>query len=230
MSNLGYLNWGVDYLLDVPVFAGFSLDCQFGSLEWTHEQDGNVIRMLSGSTVKQTMWSGWANVVNLKRHEFKAEMQLVQEEVHFRLQRVMDMVARSAQWFFPGIWLEDIWVTTGCSSGHTEWYIPRYFPYDVVTQANYTPLVWLSDWDNTLTSQTVVTSGTPSTNEVKILDGVESCTIETPDLSAHDGMMIVRYPPKFYINEVEMEYKIEEENDLNLSLEMKENVIGRPWS
>lgn len=198
----GYLLWdihsfdrflvgGVELVLDHPY--QFSCNDASGVAQ---------VEMLTGTTVNQSFYMGGNAPINISPKQMSMSFDFGSKDDLFRICRPLLLAAKSSQGFFPAYWIEEAF---HLNSNPTKVFrISRYFPYDVVTQAQYPPEVFIDQ-----TQQTIITSGTPASGEVLIPEtGDDELTLYS---GATGTYVYVRYPPMFYLSRCTMNNNIPEE-------------------
>jgi hypothetical protein len=124
---------------------------------------------------------------------------------------------------------DDRWLIRNGESGQTEWRTSRRVAYNAttITHATHPPQVYIKTGDS-LVEQTIVTSGTPTSGQAKVLTSQTSGqyyeTVTTPALTAGDEL-IFHYWPELLVY-VSVSNTIPTTNFYQISVTLEEVLAG----
>lgn len=166
--------------------------------------------------------------VNSRLDEVDFEFQLMLESDAFLIEDLASRGAILRLWF--DLWLSDTWYVPGANAGQVTWRTSRHLPWDIdgVSHATRAPEAYFEDSAGTRTTLTVVTSGSPTSGQIKVLDaGGAFGDVET-NAADHAGetFLVLRYPPVIHATMNDVRRQVLGANDVRVSFSLTEIGAG----
>jgi hypothetical protein len=198
------------------------------SIGFDHPSAGIGIEMMAGGVVYQRTPAQLAAPLDLDAVSCSIDFQGDSEESYYAWRRARS-VAQAAPVAFWIAWPhEDVWAVRDAS---TTWTLSRSLAFDLVSPVTYAPRAFLRDLQgSTMTELTLITSGTPGAGEMKYDAAAASFTVETADLSASVGrVLVLRYHPLRLVRIEGLSEAMGEPNDLQYTVDLAEVVPFRTY-
>lgn len=232
MSTGGIQFWTRRVLRSAPIVAGHQIlqaDYTFAARPLADAGGAGVVGMAAGGAVFQRSLATLRAPLDLTGELVSLSVTASSEDSYFRWKRIASLAKRAPVAIFYEDPIEEAWPIF---DARTSYRLSRYFPFDLVAFADYTPSVWIADAPDGTTedAQTVVTTSPPSASEVTIDDTSRSDAIETPDLSAEAGrLLVVRYHPLRLFTLESISREAREPNGLSYEISLREFVEAKDW-
>lgn len=232
MSWDGYLGWDVRFLRSKPWVAGAFLTDGIASLSSNGPGAGFAIELLAGNHVGQVAARPDGAPLSLHGEPVELTVQQGNEDDYFRIRRLRALCGLAPVEVFLEDPIEDVWVIP--EAAKTTWTLSRSFPYGSVgSYATRPPQAWVVDNPTGANPDalTPVTSGPPAADEFVVDDTANGTSIETDDLSAEVGrLLVLRYHPMRLYVLAGLSREVPEPNGLDYTLSLTEVVpAGRSY-
>lgn len=229
MASGGPLFWESPFFTGPRVLMGQALGECFGSYSEESPGSGMVIDLLAGGSVYQRSPAHRRAPLSLLPAEielsFKADLE---DSFHaFERARAVGEYEPVTLWFARP--MEDHWLVSGAETTYT---LSRELGFGAVATGRFLPRAWLRDRQGaTATEQTIITTGTPAAGEVKIDPAANSIVIETPDLSAEVGrLLVLRYYPIRLVRVTDLSLDSDAPNDMEYTVSLREVILPRSYA
>lgn len=199
------------------------------SVQSSGPASGIAIEMLAGGSVYQRSPAHRRAPLSLEPEDLTLEFQADSEDSWHAWRAAKALSHAQPVEFFFGWPIEDTW---SILDGATSWQLSRTLPFGLVSPATFAPRAFLCDVQGPAEEEmTLVTSGTPGAGELKFDPAANSISVETADLSAEVGRLLVfRYYPLRLVRVESLEQDYSRENDLVYTAELAEVVPERDYS
>lgn len=177
---------------------------------------GAVLPTLARTDIFQFRGLGGDQPVNL--HPFDGDLSVtVNHQEDFDLFEEVAAKGEPVDFFFD-YWVIDLWRISDATSGQTIWKTSRKLPYSIagITHATRPPEAFIDE-----AAQTVITSGTPTSGEVKVPTVSGYADIETPSGIAGTHLKL-RYPALMVGRFLDLRRSYTQANDLRFRLRFQE--------
>jgi len=198
------------------------------SVSFDRPPAGIGIEMLAGGVVFQRTPAQLAAPLDLEAPTSTIEFQGDSEESWYAWRRALAVAQVVPVEFWIAWPHEDAWLIRNDS---TTWTLSRALPFGLVSAAAYAPRAFLRDLQGPgATELTLITSGTPGSGELKYDPASNAITVETSDLSAEVGrLLLLRYHPLRFVRLEGLSEAMGEPNDLTYSVDLAEVVPARAY-
>lgn len=189
--------------------------------DWGSQNGGSLLPTLGDTDILQLRWLGGDAPVNLHPHAFDVEIELTSEADYWLIHRAQAIGAVVPVWW--DYWIADLWHIPSKASGQTTWKTSRWLPWNLsgISHATRPPKAFIDG-----VAQTIVTSGTPTSGQVKVpATGGDFGTIETPS-SISGTYLELRYPAVFLMRIQGLALTYQQVNDLRARCSLIEQRAG----
>lgn len=196
-------------------------EVMYPAQDWASPVGATILPTVANTDIAQLRWLGGNAPTNLNPMSLDVEVQITNETDYWIFQRAAALGIPVTIFF--DYWIADYWYIPGKASGQTTWITSRLLPWslDGISHATRPPAALVDG-----VAQTIVTTGTPGTGEVKVpTSGGDYGTITTP--SGLTGTYLeLRYPPIFLVVMKNMGNSYRNHNDLRFSVSLVEQRAG----
>lgn len=231
MSGESYFDWNHVLLRVPPIIDGWQMSDCFVSFDAQKPRAGTAIEMLEGGSVYQRTPRQANAPLDLEPETYSFSVQAGIEEDYFHVRRLFGTAHYQPVQVFLEDPIEDVWVIPSYS--RSLWVLSRFLPFGTVAYAGYAPQAWIADNPRSGSAQeelTVINTGTAVANEIYVSDFENASTVQTGDLSAHAGrLLILRYHPLRELVLDEFTRAIGEPGKLEWKMSMTERIPNRDY-
>lgn len=236
MSEIGPAFWVQPYgPPGIVVLAGRTIECIETLEREARDPFASLAPLLYGGSVFQTAPSKTQAPIDLDPDTFSLVLTDKAEEEFHAIQRARQLSTREPVSFVVPFVIEDRWIIP--ATVKTEWVMSRSFAFSAIPYMGgdpaTVPRVFVEETPGGSESRvelTIEATGTPGSGEWYTDTSADGYTIETADLTAHAGrVLMLRYVPKRFGVVDPLPVSIPEWNAIEATATLREQVPPRSY-